>query len=81
VTLTEAQCAQLAALEGRPINLDDLPEAPAENWHRAFRPRKEAISLRLDMDLLAWLRQRGPHYQTEINRILRERMQAEGGSR
>lgn len=78
-TLTETQRAQLAALEGRPIDTDDIPEAPAENWQHAFRPRKAAISLRLDMDLLAWLRQRGPHYQTEINRILRDRMRQESG--
>jgi uncharacterized protein (DUF4415 family) len=38
---------------------------------------EEAVSLRLDADVLDWLRRRGPGYQTEINRILRERMEAE----
>lgn len=80
--LTEAQLAQLSALEGRAPDTEDIPEAPAENWKTArrgpfFRPRKEAISLRLDMDVLDWLRRRGPRYQTEINRILREKMDAE----
>jgi uncharacterized protein (DUF4415 family) len=80
--LTEAQMAQLRALDGRKIDTDDIPEAPAENWANAqrgrfFRPRKEAISVRLDMDVLDWLRRRGPGYQTEINRILREKMEAE----
>ncbi len=79
--LSPDQQAQLKALEARAVDTDDIPEAPAEHWQRAFRPRKEAISLRLDMDVLAWLRQRGPHYQTELNRILRDRMQAEGGGR
>ena len=56
-----------------------MPEA---NWATAvpgkfYKPRKEAISLRLDMDVLDWLRRKGPGYQTEINRILREKMQAE----
>ena len=78
--LTEAQTAQLRALEGRPIDTDAIPEAPAAHWRSAergrfFRPRKEAISLRLDADVLDWLRRRGPGYQTEINRILRERME------
>lgn len=60
--------------------IGDIPEAPAVNWqfaHRIYRPRKEAISLRIDADVLAWLRQKHDHYQSEINRILREKMQAE----
>jgi uncharacterized protein (DUF4415 family) len=79
--LTEEQWAQLNALKGPP-NTDDIPEAPEENWANArrglfYRPRKEAISLRLDMDVLDWLRRKGPGYQTTINRVLRERMNAE----
>jgi uncharacterized protein (DUF4415 family) len=80
--LTAAQLAQLRALGNRKIDTSDIPEAPAENWPAAqrgrfFRPRKEAISIRLDMDVLDWLRRRGPRYQTEINRILREKMETE----
>jgi uncharacterized protein (DUF4415 family) len=72
--------AQLRALGGRKIDTDDIPEAPAESWTSAqrgrfFRPRKESISLRVDMDVLDWLRRRGRGYQTEINRILREKME------
>ncbi len=82
---TEDQIAQLRALEGREPDTADIPEAPAEHWAHArrgmFRPRKEAISLRLDMDVLAWLRARGPGCQTGINRILRERMEAEAKQR
>ena len=77
--LTEAQLAQLSAL-GDHADTADIPEAPAENWRdarRFFRPRKEAISLRLDADVLDWLRRRNDRYQTEINRILRKTMEAE----
>ncbi len=78
--LTAAQLTQLRALGRRKIDTDDIPEAPVENWATAqrglfFRPRKEAISIRLDMDVLDWLRRRSPRYQTEINRILREKME------
>jgi uncharacterized protein (DUF4415 family) len=80
--LTASEIAQLEALDGREPDTDDIPELPPEAWANAIRgrfykPRKEAISLRLDMDILAWLRARGPGYQTEINRILRETMNAE----
>jgi uncharacterized protein (DUF4415 family) len=33
--------------------------------------------LRLDADILDWLRRRNERYQPEINRILRERMEAD----
>jgi uncharacterized protein (DUF4415 family) len=34
-------------------------------------PPKTAISLRVDADVLAWLKTQGPGYQTRINAILR----------
>lgn len=37
-------------------------------------PRKEAISLRLDAEVLDWFRARGPGYQTRINAVLRAYM-------
>lgn len=79
-SLTKAQLDQLKALDGRP-DTTDIPEAPEQSWREArrfFKPRKEPVSLRIDADLLDWLRRRSEHYQTEINRILRERMDAEG---
>jgi len=76
--LTPAQQAQLDALDGR-LDTDDVPEAPAESWASAhlFRSRKQAISLRLDADVLDWLRRGGDGWQTRINRILRDRMDAD----
>ena len=77
--LTEKQIAQLKALEGRPIDTSDIPELPEGAWKNAirgrfYRPLKEAVSLRLDADVLAWLKKDGQGYQTRVNRILRERM-------
>ena len=34
-------------------------------------PPKTAISLRMDADVLEWLKAQGPGYQTRINAILR----------
>ena len=39
-------------------------------------PRKEAISLRLDAEVLDWFRTQGPGYQTRINAVLRAYMEA-----
>lgn len=77
--LTKEQLDDLQALDREP-DLIDIPPAAAENWRFArqlSKPRKEAISLRLDADVLDWLKHRTEGYQTEINRILREKMQAE----
>ena len=41
-------------------------------------PPKTAISLRLDADVLAWLKAQGQGYQTRINAILRAYKEASG---
>ncbi len=72
---------QLDPLDGTPDTIT-TPEAPAANWadaRRFYRVRKEPISIRVDADVLDWLRSRHEHYQVAINRILRERMEAEAG--
>jgi uncharacterized protein (DUF4415 family) len=80
--LTESQLEQLRALEGRPIDTSDIPELPASAWKdkvrgRFYRPVKQAVSLRLDADVIAWLKKDGEGYQTRANRMLRERMLAD----
>jgi uncharacterized protein (DUF4415 family) len=41
-------------------------------------PRKAAVSLRLDADVLDWFKGRGAGYQTRINAVLRAYMEAAG---
>ena len=57
------------------IDLSDAPERkvpPARvEIGRFYRPVKQLISLRVDADVLAWFRARGPKYQTYINQVLR----------
>jgi uncharacterized protein (DUF4415 family) len=80
--LTKAQIDQLKALEGRVPDTADIPPAPEANWATVVRGKHSAamqgtVAVRLDADVLDWLCRKGPGYQGEINRILRERMQAE----
>ena len=44
---------------------------------RFYRPVKQAVSMRLDADVVAWLKKRGKGYQTRANRILRQHMLAD----
>jgi uncharacterized protein (DUF4415 family) len=44
-------------------------------------PRKQAISLRVDEDVLAWFRGLGPRYQSRMNAVLRSYMDARSAQR
>jgi uncharacterized protein (DUF4415 family) len=80
--LTAKQRANLEELMRRPeseIDTSDIPEWTDEMWKRAvrgrfYRPVKKAVSLRLDADVIAWLKKDGKGYQTRANRVLREKM-------
>lgn len=59
---------QAAALDASSVDVDDIPELPAEFWS----PRNKAqITLRLDQDVLDFFRSQGKRYQTRINAVLR----------
>jgi uncharacterized protein (DUF4415 family) len=80
--LTEAQAAELEALAARPdseIDYSDSPPLTEDFWRRAqpnpfYRPTKAHASVRIDSDVLAWLKSDGKGYQTRLNSILREAM-------
>jgi uncharacterized protein len=60
----------------------DLANLPADFWVRArLTPPigKQAISLRVDADVLTWFRKQGPRYQSRMNAVLRAYMQHESG--
>lgn len=84
-SLTAKQKRELALLDtlaDDQIDTSDIPELPVDAWKNAvpgrfYRPIKQAVSLRLDADVVAWLKRPGKGYQTRVNRILRERMLTE----
>ena len=39
-----------------------------------FKPKKQAVQIRLDADVLAWFKGYGKGYQSRINTVLREVM-------
>lgn len=80
--LTTKQKQDLAALAALPddrIDTSDIPELPLRAWKDAvrggfYRPVKQAVSLRLDADVVAWLKKPGKGYQTRANHLLRQQM-------
>ena len=51
------------------------------NLKVAWPQPKQAISLRIDQDILTWFRDRGPGYQTRMNAVLRAFVDAQQGKR
>jgi uncharacterized protein (DUF4415 family) len=81
--IIDKQRRELKRLAARPdsqIDVSDIPEGnprPSDiEIGRFYRPIKQAVSLRVDADVLAWFRGRGKKYQTYINEVLRREMQS-----
>jgi len=77
--LTTYELPRLDAVEASLGDSDDIPETSDAAWATSVRGRHakamgSAISIRLDTDVLARLRAKGPGYSTEISRILHEKM-------
>jgi uncharacterized protein (DUF4415 family) len=72
---------ELAALARMPDDKIDLTDAPeVREWRGAvvgkfYRPIKRPVTIRVDADVLAWLKRQGRGYQTRINKLLREAME------
>jgi uncharacterized protein (DUF4415 family) len=69
---------KLAARPDREIDLTDIPEIqeiPSDAViGRFYRPKKTPVTIRLDADVVAWLKAAGEGYQTRINAYLRDLM-------
>jgi uncharacterized protein (DUF4415 family) len=80
--LTAGQKRELEKVAARPdsdIDLSDIPEATEKFWQNAirnpwYRPRKQQVTLRIDADILVWLRRGGKGYQSRLNALLRNAM-------
>jgi len=81
-TLTPKQKRELKELAAMPddtIDYSDIPPLTEKFWKNAirnpwYRPRKQQVTLRIDADVLAWLRRDGKGYQSRLNAVLRNAM-------
>ena len=80
--LSEEQKARLAALDKRQdseIDFSDIPELDESFWKNAvknpfYKPTKQVTTVRIDADVMQWLKAQGKGYQTRMNKILRDAM-------
>ena len=78
--LTQQQKREIAAIAAKKdaeIDLSEMPEVI--DWSgavmgRFYRPAKKPVTMRLDADVIEWLKSYGPGYQTKANLLLRHAM-------
>ena len=64
------------------IDFGDIPRLDKSFWKTArltMPEPKDRLTIRVDHDVVEWLKKRGPGYQTRINAILRSYMEAQSG--
>lgn len=71
--------ARLARQDDKDIDTSDIPELGEDFFRQAELrvPAKQTVTIRLDADVVAWFKAQGAGYQTRINQLLRQYMQAQ----
>lgn len=81
ITKSQTDWARLDAMQDEEIDFSDIPEVTPEMFargivKRGLQPRtKTQLTLRLDSDLIAWYKQQGRGWQTQMNALLRAYME------
>ena len=79
--LVKRHAAKQAAGDDSDINYDDIPRLTDKQLAQMVRLRdtrpKVPVSVRLDLNVLAWLKSKGEGHLTRINDILMNLMEAE----
>jgi uncharacterized protein (DUF4415 family) len=78
------QAAVIAAKTDADIDLTDAQEVL--DWSGAeigkfYRPLKKPVTMRLDIDIIKWLKSHGRGYQTRVNALLRHAMNSRWAAR
>lgn len=83
--LSDKARARLDAVDDKDIDYSDIPEqAGKSGW---FSPaaraveNKTQVTLRLDQEILAFFKEQGPRYQSRINAVLRQYVDAHTSAR
>jgi uncharacterized protein (DUF4415 family) len=78
------ELAALTAMAEDDIDFPDIPETTLHDWKgsvrgKFYRPVKQQLTVRIDADVVEWLKGQGKGYQSRLNSILRTAML--GGAR
>jgi uncharacterized protein (DUF4415 family) len=80
----KSDLARLDRMKDSDIDYSDIPPLGDEFFKKAtvaWPPAKHQLTIRLDADVLNWLKANGRGYQTRINHILRAAMESQAPRR
>lgn len=73
------ELAALKAVKESEIDFSDIPATTLQDWKgtvrgKFYRPVKQQLTVRIDADVVEWLKGQGKGYQSRLNTILRSAM-------
>ena len=74
MTISRKRLEELQNIPDEEIDTSDIPELDDHFWVNAKMVTpitKQAVSIRLDNDILDWFKKQGKGYQSNINNVLR----------
>ena len=81
---SQTDWARIDAMTDEDIDFSDIPRTTPEFWangivRKGLKPvvRKRQVTIRLDSDIIDYLRSNGEGYQTRINQLLRSFVDAD----
>ncbi|MGO9263465.1 MAG: BrnA antitoxin family protein [Candidatus Binataceae bacterium] len=84
-TTIKSDLARLDRMKDSDIDYSDIPPLGDDFFKKAevvaWPPVKQQLTIRLDADVLDWLKANGRGYQTRINHILRAAMESKPARR
>ena len=80
MSISKKRLKELEAIKDEDIDYSDIPELDESFWQRAqlqMPQPKKGVYVRLDADVLDWLKSKGKGYQTRMNAMLRAMMESD----
>ncbi|TXS90825.1 3-oxoacyl-ACP synthase [Parahaliea maris] len=74
LSVSKKRLKELSGKAEESIDYSDIPELDADFFEHAdlvYPPGKQSVTIRLDSDVLAWMKAQGKGYQSRINAVLR----------
>jgi uncharacterized protein (DUF4415 family) len=84
MSISKQRIEEIEAIKDEQIDYSDIPELDESFWSRAalhMPEPKKGVYIRLDPDILAWLKANGKGYQTRLNAMLRALMERDHKAR
>ena len=77
MNISKKRLSEIAAIKESDIDYSDIPELDDTFWANAelkMPHTKDKITVRIDHDIIEWLKSQGAGYQSKMNSILRQFM-------